>query len=68
MAARDRYTIEMVCPECERKAVLSISENDYPFMRSADRTIDSVTDGFFAELDRESKLQVTCVCGNKLRH
>lgn len=46
MAARDRWKRSLACPKCGLTGTADISENDYPFMQRADRTIDALSDGF----------------------
>ena len=67
MAARDRYTSELSCPNCGNKGVLHISEDDYPFMKNLHRSVDSVEGDFVADVDRDNKVHVTCKCGHKVR-
>lgn len=66
MAARDRYTVNIACPKCGEKGVLHVSENDYPFMRRLDKTIDSVEGNFSAKMHGESDINLVCgKCGEK---
>jgi hypothetical protein len=67
MAARDRYTSDVTCPECGNRGVLHISEDDYPFMRNLHRSVDRVDGEFIAEVDRDNTVNVTCKCGSKVR-
>lgn len=67
MAARDRYTSEVTCPECGNKGILHISENDYSFMRNLRRAVDRVEGEFTAEVDRDNRIHVTCKCGHEIR-
>ncbi|MNQ75879.1 hypothetical protein D3C85_906870 [compost metagenome] len=46
MAARDRWERSLSCPKCGLTGPADISENDYPFMRRPDRTIDYLSNGF----------------------
>lgn len=62
MAARDRYDVNMTCPKCGEKGVLHVSENDYPFMKRLDKTVDSVEGNFSAKITGES--DVSLICGN----
>ncbi len=60
MAARDRYDINVTCQKCGEKGVLHVSENDYPFMRRLDKTIDSVDGNFTVKIIGESDVSLTC--------
>lgn len=60
MAARDRYDVNITCPKCGQKGVLHVSENDYPFMRRLDKTVDSVDGNFTAKITGESAVGLTC--------
>ena len=46
MASRDRFTINIKCPECGHSGMADASENDYPFMRSPGFQYDSLPEGF----------------------
>lgn len=64
MAARDRYEKNVTCPQCNEKGVIHISENDYPFMKRLDKSIDFVEGEFDAKVSDDSRLEVTCrKCG-----
>lgn len=64
MAAKDRYTKGIECPQCQAKGVLHLSENDYPFMRKLGRTLDAIDGAFTAELEDEVKVVLKCgSCG-----
>ena len=67
MAARDQYTLEVTCPECGNKGVIHISEDDYPFMKNLNRTVDRIVGTFTAIADRNNKVPVECKCGHKVR-
>jgi RecJ-like exonuclease len=55
MAARDRWTIELKCPQCGAGGTARVSEDDYMFMRSPGFRVDSVPDGF--EVTKETEYQ-----------
>ena len=64
MAARDRYEKTVSCHQCNEKGVIHISENDYPFMKRLDKSIDSVEGEFDAKISGDTHLEVTCrKCG-----
>lgn len=66
MAARDRYTREIECPNCKEKGELYISEDDYPFMRNLHRSVDGTDGGFNAHMHDEYKIAVSYItCGEK---
>lgn len=62
MAARDRYDVNVNCPKCGEKGMLQVSENDYPFMRRLDKTVDSMDGNFSAKINGDS--DISLVCGN----
>jgi len=65
MAAKDRYTKAIECPQCKAQGVLHLSENDYPFMRKIGRTLDGIDGDFSAELEDEVKIALKCgSCGS----
>jgi hypothetical protein len=47
MAARDRWSIDLKCPNCGKTGTADISEEDHPWVRGdIGRTIDFLSDGF----------------------
>lgn len=46
MAARDRYSVDLNCPDCGETGRADCSEDDYPFMRSLDFSVDHIQGGF----------------------
>lgn len=66
MAARDRYTREIECPNCHEKGTLHISEDDHPYMKKPHRDVDQVVGQFSAKMHDELKIAVQCkACGNE---
>lgn len=66
MAARDRYTVDIECPNCHEKGRLHISENDYPFMSNLNRNVDQIEGNYTAEMHNEAKIAIKCItCGNE---
>lgn len=64
MAARDRYSVDIICPNCGEIGALHISEADHPYIRSPDREVDGVTGNFNARTLNEVKIEITCkTCG-----
>lgn len=47
MAARDKYSYGVKCPQCGQVGVFYVSEDDYPFMTSPRRSVDKI-DGHFS--------------------
>lgn len=60
MAARDRYSYSIKCPGCGQDGECHVSENDYPFMNSLDRKIESIAGDFSFFEHRDSDVKVTC--------
>jgi hypothetical protein len=48
MAARDRYSVKLQCTQCNKKGILHLSEDDYPFMKKLRRQVDKVEGAFSA--------------------
>ncbi|TMO87684.1 hypothetical protein CWC12_10420 [Pseudoalteromonas ruthenica] len=63
---RERYPVQIKCGECKQEGTLTISENDYPFMRNLDRAVRVKHGEFEAHMINDDDAQVTCLsCGNK---
>lgn len=66
MAARDRYTSKIKCPNCKEKGILHISEDDYPFMKKLHREVDKVDGKFNAAMEGAVNISIICnECGYK---
>lgn len=67
MAARDRFTILIRCPQCGNGGEAEVSEDDYPFMRSPRFSVDQVPPGIkvtrSASVRHETEVQ--CDCGQR---
>jgi hypothetical protein len=61
MAARDRWTSNLICPTCGREGTAQISEADHPWVRDLDRTIDSWSLGFLV-IPGKTNLTQQIVC------
>jgi hypothetical protein len=46
MAARDHFSIELICPKCGAKGDAQVSEDDYPFTSSPRFQVDELPQGF----------------------
>lgn len=47
MAARDRFTHDLKCPQCGKTGVAEVSQADgWSFMRDDSTTVDDMPDGF----------------------
>lgn len=69
MASRDRYGYDLKCERCGVEGRIECSEDDYPFMRSPDFRIDSLSGPFtIARLGTTSVMtDVVCEsCGEKV--
>jgi hypothetical protein len=60
MVARDRYQINLKYENCTETGVISISENDYPFMKKVGRSVDYANGNFTAQMMVE--LEVLAIC------
>ena len=64
MSARDRFEVNITCPNCQQAGVLHLSEDDHPYMRSLHRAVDSVDGDFKAEATEGAKVKLICnPCG-----
>jgi len=64
MAARDRYSYEISCPQCGESGTLHVSEADHPYITSPDKEIDRVVGNFNASVSNAVTIHVTCkTCG-----
>ena len=63
--AKERYNAAIECPNCKQSGTLRVSENDYPFMRKLDRSVQCSEGDFEAKMVNESDAEVTCKkCGH----
>jgi hypothetical protein len=62
MAARDRYTINLKCPKCEKTGEAHVSEDDYPYMRDARFRVDSVSEGFKVSKKGNNAVETEFIC------
>ena len=60
MAARDRYSYEVICPSCNQIGKLHVSEDDHPYMTSPDRTVDKIEGEFSANV--KDGIEITNQC------
>lgn len=60
MAARDRYSYEVKCPQCGQIGVFLVSEDDYPFMTSPDRVVEKIEGNFSATVKRGVDVFALC--------
>jgi hypothetical protein len=60
MAARDRYTTNITCPDCQQKGKLHLSEDDHPYMTNPHRTVDQIEGDFGAVVKDGIKVLLRC--------
>lgn len=60
MAARDRFTSGIECPNCGQKGVLHMSEDDHPYMRNPHREVDKIEGEFTTSVSKGVDVAVTC--------
>ncbi len=64
--SRERYNIELKCPECGQSGTFRVSENDYSFMRKLDRDVTCVEGEFEASMVSDSTARIKCKkCNNE---
>ncbi|MBG0789647.1 MAG: hypothetical protein H0S80_04025 [Desulfovibrionaceae bacterium] len=68
MASRDVHTEKFVCPECHAEGNVTLSENDYPFMKRLDLEVVKF-DGSIKQANAQNdKLTVICSeCGSAMK-
>lgn len=64
MAARDRYGYDLKCDRCGSEGRIECSEDDYPFMRSPDFRVDSLTGPFTVAKLGETSVMTDVVCNS----
>ena len=61
--ARDRYRIELNCPQCRTQAFANVSENDgQAFLRDPEFTVEEMPDGFRVRDETNSVMTTTFEC------
>lgn len=65
MAARDRQKINITCEGCGEKTVLGVSEDDHPYMKRLNRSVDFIEGDFTAKMLNEFDVVIHC---NKCGH
>lgn len=71
MAARDRWTTTLTCPNCGQSGVAKCSEDDYPFMKSPGFWFDELPDGFkggHSKNDTKAGTYIICRCGTEFNY
>lgn len=69
MAARDRYSRKLECPNCGHNGFVEVSEADDPRRQNRDFSIDEMPQGFATERPSPDpqKHMIRCHCGNVFR-
>jgi phage FluMu protein Com len=60
MAARDRYSYEVKCPQCGQIGVFHVSEDDHPYMRNPHRAVDKIDGDFTASVNDGIEIRAVC--------
>jgi hypothetical protein len=67
MAARDRFSKKIICPQCGNSGFAEASEDEHPSRKHPGFAIDLMPKGFFEQ--RSSRYQesyiIRCQCGRK---
>lgn len=64
MAARDRYSYSVQCPNCKQQGVFHVSEDDHPYMTNPYREIDRIEGEFDASVEGGVTVKAVCrKCG-----
>lgn len=66
MAARDRYTFDVICPVCGHAGEANVSEDDHPYLRDPGFRVDRLPEGFAVvkATNWRAETQVRCQCGH----
>lgn len=65
---RESYDASIECADCRQSGALRVSENDYPFMRKLNRSIQCAEGDFEAKIVNDSEAIVTCKkCGQEFK-
>ena len=69
MAARDRYSRKLECPQCGHSGFAEVSEDDDPRRKDPGFQIDDMPKGFSTEFASRdpAKYMLRCQCGHKFR-
>jgi len=62
MAARDRFELDLTCPQCGATGTAQVSEDDYPFMRSPHFRIDEIPAGFVMTKAAATRHETEAMC------
>ncbi|NLS04918.1 hypothetical protein HGP14_16360 [Rhizobium sp. P32RR-XVIII] len=67
MAARDRYSKKLTCPQCGNTGIADVSEDDHPSCKHPAFSIDDMPAGFFEEKNSNfpETYIVRCECSRK---
>ena len=61
MSAREEFSCFIICPRCGNQGELNVTEDDYPFMRNPNRSIEEIDGEFTAQVIDGVKVVVTCL-------
>ncbi|MGF9693899.1 hypothetical protein AAIH46_13870 [Rhizobium sp. 0TCS1.26] len=69
MAARDRYSRKLECPQCGHAGFAEVSEDDDPRRKDPGFSVDEMPKGFFTEFASRDpkKYMLRCQCSHKFR-
>lgn len=58
--SRERYDVQIKCPDCNQTGILRVSENDYPFMKNIDRRVTITGGNFEAKMINDNDARIVC--------
>ncbi len=64
MAARDDWSVSLICPKCGKGGEAEFSENDYPFMKKSDFRVESVSQGFEVSKHGDTSCTTEIICSD----
>lgn len=62
MAARDKFGWNLKCLPCGTSGHVSVSEDDYPFMRDPNFTVDRIDGEFYVKTAGKNSATIEIAC------
>ena len=64
MAARNKNSVDLECPDCGKIGTLSVSEDDGPHMSELRFSVDGITEGFTVSEKGQHLAETQVVCND----
>ena len=62
MTDRDRWTLDLVCPNCGNVGAADVSEGDYPFLQNPEFSVDKLHGAFSVQRLGQTALETSFKC------